>query len=109
MTPYPLSLLPRPQVGKALLSLAKLYMAEGSARSRQLATAALSRAQDIMTVCQVRAAGIFVCLQEPTCPQALPAGRRSCSCCVAPLRAVGLPFLHGLLPSAYCRRGGLVP
>lgn len=42
------------QVGKALLTLAKLYMADGGANSRQLATAAISRAQDIMTVCQVR-------------------------------------------------------
>ena len=41
------------QVGKALLSLAKLYMASAAPDSRQLAIAAISRAQDVMTVCQV--------------------------------------------------------
>ncbi|GAB4823425.1 hypothetical protein N2152v2_010471 [Parachlorella kessleri] len=42
-----------PEVGKALLSLAKLYMASAAPDSRQLAIAAISRAQDVMTVCQV--------------------------------------------------------
>jgi hypothetical protein len=46
------------QVGKAYLSLSRLYLAGvEESSSKQLAVAALSRAAEIMSVCQVSTTG----------------------------------------------------
>ena len=46
------------QVGKAYLSLSRLYLAGcEESSSKQLAVAALSRAHEIMSVCQVSSSG----------------------------------------------------